>query len=227
MQIRLKVTKKRLIEKSLLFVEINDLCLFNSGIFKPLIKNDMSKAQELVISQTVVKEQKRLFNFIRKRVSSQLDAEDILQDVFFQLARVSGEFNNIEKISAWLFQVARNKITDLYRKKKSIPFSQIGTAEQEDSEFSNSFESSILDFKALPDELLERENLAELIKNCLKELPEDQRKVFEMHEYEGLSFKEISAELGESVNTLISRKRYAVVQLRKKLIHEYEQLKSA
>ncbi len=92
----------------------------------------MANANEVVISRTVEKERNRLFNFIRKRVKSTLDAEDILQDVFYQLVRVSEEVNTIEKMSAWLFQVARNRITDLYRKKKSYTFSDMRSVDDDD-----------------------------------------------------------------------------------------------
>lgn len=175
------------------------------------------------ISQTVEKEQGRLFNFIRKRVKSTVDAEDILQDVFYQFVRVSEEVNAIEKASAWLFQVARNKITDLYRKKKSTSFTQLNTRNDGEEESLN-FEDYIPDLKDLPDALLTREMVWEVLDEGLSEIPQEQRDVFMMHEFDDLSFNEISELTGEQVNTLISRKRYAIVYLRKKLGDLYNEV---
>ena len=183
----------------------------------------MSTVSQLAISQTVLKEQNKLFNFIRKRVNSTLDAEDILQDVFFQLARVSDEINNIEKLSAWLFQVARNKITDLYRKKKSVPFSQINSGVS-DEEGTLEFDTFIPDLNDLPDEMLNRERVWEVLEEGLTEIPKEQREVFTMHEFDDMSFKEISEKTGDTINTLISRKRYAVLHLRKKLKEVYDEI---
>ena len=183
----------------------------------------MSTANEIVISKTVAKEQSRLFNFIRKRVKSTLDAEDILQDVFYQLVRVSEDVNTIEKMSAWLFQVARNRITDLYRKKKSLNFSDMNNVATDD-EGSLQFEAYIPDLNDLPDALLTREMVWEVLEEGLTEIPEAQRDVFTMHEFDDLSFKEIAELTGETVNTLISRKRYAILYLRKKLSELYNEI---
>lgn len=182
----------------------------------------MSGANEIVISKTVVKERNRLFNFIRKRVNSNLDAEDILQDVFYQLVRVSDDINTIEKMSAWLFQVARNRITDLYRKKKSTNFSDINPVVSDEG--SLLFETYIPDLEDLPDALLTREMVWEVLEEGLSELPEAQRDVFNMHEFDDLSFKQISEITGETVNTLISRKRYAILHLRRKLSELYNEI---
>lgn len=183
----------------------------------------MANANEIVISKTVEKEQNRLFNFIRKRVKSTLDAEDILQDVFYQLVRVSEEVNTIEKMSAWLFQVARNRITDLYRKKKSYTFSDMGGSDDEE-EGSLQFEDYIPDLTDMPDALLTREMVWEVLEEGLAELPEEQRLVFNLHEFEEVPFKEMAEQLGETVNTLISRKRYAILHLRKKLATLYTEI---
>jgi len=183
----------------------------------------MANANEIVISKTVAAERNRLFNFIRKRVKSTLDAEDILQDVFYQLVRVSEEVNTIEKMSAWLFQVARNRITDLYRKKKSFTFSDMGTT-ADDEEGSLQFEDYIPDLTDLPDALLTREMVWEVLEEGLAELPEEQRLVFNLHEFEDVPFKEMAEQLGETVNTLISRKRYAILHLRKKLADLYTEI---
>jgi RNA polymerase sigma factor (sigma-70 family) len=183
----------------------------------------MANANEIVISKTVEKEQNRLFNFIRKRVKSTLDAEDILQDVFYQLVRVSEEVNTIEKMNAWLFQVARNRITDLYRKKKSYTFSDMGGSDDEE-EGSLQFEDYIPDLTDMPDALLTREMVWEVLEEGLAELPEEQRLVFNLHEFEEVPFKEMAEQLGETVNTLISRKRYAILHLRKKLATLYTEI---
>lgn len=175
------------------------------------------------ITQTVKQERGRLLNFIRKRVKSTLDAEDILQDVFYQFVRVSGEVETIEKASAWLFQVARNKITDLYRKKKTVSFSQFDTG-ADDEEGSLNFEDYIPDLTDLPDAVLTREMVWEVLDEGLSELPEEQRDVFKMHEFEEMSFNEIAELTGEGVNTLISRKRYAILHLRKKLGALYDEI---
>lgn len=184
----------------------------------------MSPANEAVISKTVKKERNRLFNFIRKRVNSNLDAEDILQDVFYQLVRVSDDINTIEKMSAWLFKVARNRITDLYRKKKSYTFSDMQLANDGLDEESLSFEAYIPDLNDLPDALFTREMVWDVLEEGLNELPEAQRLVFTKHEFDDLSFKEIAAQTGETVNTLISRKRYAILHLRKKLNELYNEI---
>ena len=183
----------------------------------------MSTATEIVISKTVAKERNRLFNFIRKRVKSTLDAEDILQDVFYQLVRVAEDVNTIEKMSAWLFQVARNRITDLYRKKKSLSFSDMNNVTT-DGEESLQFEAYIPDLNDLPDALLTREMVWEVLEEGLSEIPVEQRDVFTMHEFDDLSFKEMSELTGLTVNTLISRKRYAILYLRKKLSELYNEI---
>jgi RNA polymerase sigma factor (sigma-70 family) len=191
--------------------------------YKPQIIHEMSAAQKLEIGKTFEEESKRLFNFIRKRVKSDSDAEDILQDVFYQLVRVSDDATTIQKISAWLFQVARNRITDSYRKKSSLNFSEISKVKDED-EGSIHFEDYIPDMNDLPDSVLTREMVWELLEESLGEIPVEQREVFEMHEFEGMSFKEISEVTGEQVNTLISRKRYAILYLREKLNDLYNEI---
>lgn len=189
----------------------------------------MSTAKEVAlvrpdITQTVKQERNRLFNFIRKRVKSTLDAEDILQDVFYQFVRVSEEVETIEKASAWLFQVARNKITDLYRKKKTVNFSQFDAGSDED-EGSLNFEDYIPDLTDLPDAVLTREMVWEVLDEGLSEIPAEQRDVFRMHEFEEMSFNEIAELTGEGVNTLISRKRYAILHLRQKLAELYNEIR--
>ena len=183
----------------------------------------MSPAKQIEITKTVKKERKRLFNFIRSRVKTNVEAEDILQDVFYQLVRVSEDVNTIEKISSWLFQVARNKITDSYRKKSNLNFSDMGYSSGEDENVIM-FEDIIPDLEDLPDAVLTREMVWEVLDEGLSELPEEQREVFNMHEFDGLSFKEISEITGDQVNTLLSRKRYAIVHLRAKLGNLYKEI---
>lgn len=188
----------------------------------------MTAAKELTsmrpdIAETVKRERSRLFNFIRKRVKSTLDAEDILQDVFYQFVRVSEEVETIERAGSWLFQVARNRITDLYRKKKTANFSQFD-ALSDDEEGSLNFEDYIPDLADLPDAVLTREMVWEVLEEGLSEIPEEQREVFRMHEFEDLSFNEISELTGVTVNTLISRKRYAILHLREKLNDLYNEI---
>lgn len=183
----------------------------------------MELSQQITVSDVVRKEGNRLFNFIRKRVKSTLDAEDILQDVYFQLAKISNEINTIEKMSSWLFMIARNKITDNYRKKKSLNFSEMNTA-YSDEEGTMYFEDFISDGSDLQDQLMTRDGMWNDLAEALDELPESQREVFELHEFEGLSFKEISEKTGIQVNTLLSRKRYATMHLRERLNKVYNEI---
>lgn len=182
----------------------------------------MQLTPQVTVSDVIVQEGGRLFNFIKKRVKSTLDAEDILQDVYFQLAKISSDINSIEKMSAWLFHIARNKITDNYRKKKNVNFSELSRVGSEDE--SISFEDFISDTKDAQDQLITRERVWIEVEEALNELPEEQSAVFKMHEFEGLSFKEIADKTGEQVNTLLSRKRYATVHLRNKLGDLYQEI---
>ncbi len=165
----------------------------------------------------------RLKGFISKRVNSTEDAEDILQDVFYQLAEADQLMKPIEQISAWLYTVARNKITDLYRKKKPIPLAAVYTDDEEEDML---FEIS--DLLTNEDNSPETEYLKSLVwvelEKALAELPEEQRMVFELNELEGMPFKEIAQLTGETENTLISRKRYAVLHLRERLSDLYNEL---
>jgi len=183
----------------------------------------MQLSPQITVSDVVLKEGNRLFNFIRKRVKSNLDAEDILQDVYYQLAKISNEINSIEKMSAWLFQIARNKITDNYRKKKNVNFSDLAK-QGNDEEGTMFFEDLISDDGDLQDDLLTRDLVWDVLEEGLEELPTEQREVFEMHEFEGMSFKEISEATGVQVNTLLSRKRYATIHLRSRLNNVYNEI---
>ncbi len=179
------------------------------------IQLNMSQREQ--IEKTVQKEKSRLFNFIRKSVSSIEDAEDILQDVFYQLAAGYETIQSVDKISSWLFTVARNKITDRFRKKKTEPVDMKQLKyDFEDGEILK-LEDILPDFSDSPEENYMRSMIMEEIYEALDELPEAQREVFIMNEFEGKTFKEIAEETNVPFNTLISRKRYAVLYLRDRL----------
>ncbi len=172
------------------------------------------------LQSTVVKEQRRLLDFIRRRVRTDEDAEDILQDVFYELAASDNDASPIEQLTSWLFTVARNKIVDWYRKRKPDPL----PADRAGTEEGLSFADLLGDPRQDPDAVLTRSLLWSEFADALDELPENQRDVFVMHELEGKSFKEIAELTGEPVNTLISRKRYAVLFLREQLRELYQEL---
>ena len=174
------------------------------------------------IPEIVKKYGDRLRGFIRKRVRSIDDADDILQEVFYQLAETERLMKPIDQMAAWLYTVARNRITDSYRKKKTESLPEI--ASDDDEEFINDLGSLLFDNGSTPETELLRSMVWTELDKALNELPPDQREVFEMNELEGISFKEISDLTGEAVNTLISRKRYAVLHLRERLQTIYDEL---
>jgi RNA polymerase sigma factor (sigma-70 family) len=176
--------------------------------------------QDRQISEVVVEQRGRLRNFIRRRVPDPSDAEDIVQEVFYELVEANRLLMPIEHVTGWLFRVARNRITDLFRKKKPETFSG-AAVEDEDGELLQ-FEDLLPSPDAGPEALYFRNVLLDELEFALGDLPVEQREVFVAHELEGRSFKELSAESGVSVNTLLSRKRYAVLHLRERLqsIHD-------
>lgn len=179
--------------------------------------------QKQNISEIVQNYSSRLKGFIRKRVHLTEDAEDILQDVFYQLAEADVLLKPIEHISAWLYKVASNRINDLYRVKKPEPLSNFLFDNQED-DMVTEIEELLSDVENTPEtEYLQSLFWVELEK-ALKELPPEQQIVFELHELKGIPFKEIAEITGETVNTLISRKRYAVLHLRERLQIIYNEL---
>lgn len=182
----------------------------------------MAAEQNERIQETVRQERKRLLHFIRKRVNNVADAEDILQDVFYQFTEYSRLGSQIDSITAWLFTVTRNKITDWFRKKRESSFSE--HTREIDGEETLFLSEVVADPGALSDAPMTRKVIAEAIMEAIDELPEEQRFVFLQHEIEGKSFKELSAETGISVNTLLSRKRYAVLHLRERLAELYKEL---
>jgi len=187
----------------------------------------MALEQDQRISEVVEREQSRLLRFIRGRVPDPRDAEDILQDVFFKLVEANRLLMPIEHVTGWLFQVARNGITDLFRKKKPETFSAKPVDLQEDDDELLRLEDLLPSPEAGPEALYARNLLLEELESALDELPDEQRDVFVAHEFEGRSFKEMVAETGLSMNTLLSRKRYAVLHLRERLQSIYDEFRKA
>jgi RNA polymerase sigma factor (sigma-70 family) len=165
------------------------------------------------IAEIFRREQGRLRRFVRSRVADEGDAEDILQDVFYELVEASWLMKPVEQAGAWLFRVARNRIIDFFRKKKPVRL---------DDDLS--LEEMLPSPDAGPDAAFARSLLWEELEDALSELPDEQREVFIAHEIDGRSFKELAAETGVSVNTLLSRKRYAVLHLRERLKEIYEEI---
>jgi RNA polymerase sigma factor (sigma-70 family) len=178
----------------------------------------MAIEQDGRISEVVRREQSRLRDFIRRRVPDPRDAEDVLQDVFYKLVEANRLLMPIEHVTGWLFRVARNRITDLFRKKRPESFSDI----IEDDELLP-LEDLLPSPDAGPEALYARGVLLDELALAIEELPEEQREVFVAHELEGRSFKEIASETGVNVNTLLSRKRYAVLHLRERLQVIYDE----
>ncbi|MFZ0454248.1 MAG: sigma-70 family RNA polymerase sigma factor [Ignavibacteriaceae bacterium] len=174
-------------------------------------------SQTKIIESTLKKESGRLFNFIKRYVPSKEDAEDILQDVFYQFIAGFEEIIMIDRISGWLFKSARNKIIDKSRKKKPENFSKFETANDDDGSEYFSFAELLPSLDFTPEDLFLRDEFNEKLKEALDELPVTQKNIFIMNEVDGFTFKEISEITGLNVNTLLSRKHYAVNQLRKKI----------
>jgi RNA polymerase sigma factor (sigma-70 family) len=172
------------------------------------------------IADVVEREQSRLGNFIRRRVPDPRDAEDILQEVFYELVEANRLLMPIDHVTGWLFRVARNRIVDFFRKKKPERFSDTPVAGDDDELLQ--LEDLLPSPDAGPDALYARHALLEELELAIHELPQEQREVFVGHELEGRSFKEMAAETGVSMNTLLSRKRYAVRHLRERLQDIYD-----
>jgi RNA polymerase sigma factor (sigma-70 family) len=185
----------------------------------------MTDEQNRRITETVEREQSRLRNFIRKRILDEGEAEDILQEVFYEFVQAYRLMKPIEQAGAWLFRVARNRIIDRFRKRRPAVAPSLGSAEEEGEVFP--WEELLPSPDAGPEAAFAREILMNEIDAALDELPEEQREVFVAHELEGRSFNELSAATGLSVNTLLSRKHYAVVFLRRRLRDIYEEFKKA
>ncbi len=178
--------------------------------------------QDRRISEIVAAERSRLLGFIRRRVPDSADIEDLVQEVFSELVEANRLLMPIEHVTGWLFRVARNRITDLFRKKRPEAFSD-AAVEDEDGELL-AIEDLLPSPEAGPEALYARRVLLDELALALDELPDEQRDVFVAHELEGRSFKELAAESGVNVNTLLSRKRYAVLHLRERLQTFYDEL---
>lgn len=180
----------------------------------------MAREQDQRISDVVQREQARLRHFIRRRVADPRDAEDILQDVFSALVEANRLLMPIDHVTGWLFRVARNRIIDLFRKKRTERLDASAVVD-ENGELLQ-LEDLLPAPDAGPEAIYIRSVLLATLEFAVEELPEDQRAVFVAHEVEGRSFKEIAAETGVSINTLLSRKRYAVLRLRERLQRIYD-----
>jgi RNA polymerase sigma factor (sigma-70 family) len=183
----------------------------------------MAIEQDQRISDIVEREQSRLRNFIRRRVPDPRDVEDILQEVFYELVEANRLLMPIEHVTGWLFRVARNRITDLFRKKRPESFSDAAVVSEDEEPFY--IEDLLPSPDAGPEALYVRNVLLNEIELAIDELPQEQREAFVAHELEGRSFKEISAETGISVNTVLSRKRYAILHLRGQLQRIYDEFR--
>lgn len=180
----------------------------------------MADPPKRTIISTVKQYGNRLSRFIRGQVRTDEDAEDILQDVWYQLSRVV-DLDAIESISGWLFQVARNRITDSYRKKKEDPLTDWETTDEEGDV---SFREILLSDPKTPEDQFFKEIFWEELMAALDELPENQRSVFIQNELDDKTLQEIADESGENLKTIISRKRYAIQHLRKRLQSLYDEL---
>jgi RNA polymerase sigma factor (sigma-70 family) len=174
----------------------------------------MDFEQNQRISEVVGREQTRLRDFIRRRVPDARDAEDVLRDVFQKLVEANRLLMPIDHVTGWLFRVARNRITDLFRKKKPESF----------DEGELTLEELLPSPEGGPDALYVRNLFLEELEDALDELPKEQREVFVAHELEGRTFKEIAGDSGVNINTLLSRKRYAVLHLRERLQSIYDEI---
>jgi RNA polymerase sigma factor (sigma-70 family) len=178
--------------------------------------------QDRQISEIVTKQRSRLRSFIRRRVPDPADAEDIVQEVFYELVEANRLLMPIEHVTSWLFTVARNRITDLFRKKKPENFSD--AAVEDEAGKLLRIEDMLPSAEAGPEAAYFRNALLDELELAIDELPDEQREVFVAHEIEGRNFKEIAAETGVNLNTLLSRKRYAVLHLRERLQDIYDEL---
>ena len=175
------------------------------------------------IAEVIQRERRRLFHFIRTRVDDEGDAEDILQDVFFELIEAYRLMKPVEQAGAWLYRVARNRIIDRFRKRRPEAHGEVSLNAGEGTLL---LEELLPSPEAGPEAIYARRVLLEEIKAALEELPEEQRDVFVAHEMDGRSFKQLAEETGLSINTLLSRKHYAILHLRRRLQAIYEEFTS-
>ena len=184
----------------------------------------MTAAEKKHIEELVKKEEGRLLGFIRKRVGHEEDARDIAQDVFYQLTVGFDDIRSVTSTTSWLFTVASNRITDYFRKSKPELLSDRVVAQQNEMDGPLMLEDILPSLTRSPEDEYMRGVVWETIEACLDRLPDAQREVFVMNEFEDMSFKEISSVTGEGINTLLSRKRYAVTYLREQLRELYTQI---
>jgi RNA polymerase sigma factor (sigma-70 family) len=190
----------------------------------PLNSDPITK-QDSEITETVLRERKKLGSFILRRVSDQSEADDILQDVFYEFMQAYHLPSPIEQASAWLFRVARNRIIDRFRKKKEQSLYAMDGASDAADECDSEYRLDLLlpASEEGPEALYARSELIKELQIALDELPENQRDVFIAHELEGISFKQMSLQSGVAINTLLARKRYAVLYLRTRLQSIYDE----
>ena len=184
----------------------------------------MTAEESRYIEQVTSRESGRLLNYIRQHVRNREDAEDILQEVLFQFLKGFSDIRSTERISSWLFTVTRNKITDYFRKKRTVPLSDRQVMGKEEDGAPLMLEDILPSLTRNPEDEMMREWIWNAVDQALDEMPGEQRDVFIWNEFEDRSFKQIAEMTGEGVNTLLSRKRYAILFLRKKLKELYDQL---
>lgn len=184
----------------------------------------MTAAERAYMNEVVKEEQGRLLGFIRKRVGDEEDARDILQDVLYQFTAGFDDIRSVSSVTSWLFAVARNRITDYFRKSRPDRLSDRVVRGSDAAEEPLMLEDILPSLTRNPEDEYMRGVIWETIEDCLDRLPEKQRDVFIMNEFEDMSFKEISEITGDGINTLLSRKRYAVIYLREQLKELYKQI---
>jgi len=187
------------------------------------LSNQWMTEQDQRISEAIARDEPRLRNFIRRRVADASEAEDILQDVFYELVEAYRMMKPVEQVTAWMFRVARNRIIDLFRR-KTREAARTETEMSTDGE-AQSLEELLPSPEGGPDSIYARKVLVDELEDALEELPEEQREVFIGHELLGYSFKEMAEQTGVGVNTLLSRKHYAVKHLRERLQDIYDEFK--
>lgn len=185
----------------------------------------MAREQDRQVTEVVSREESRLRSFIRRRVPEAADAEDVLQEVFHELVEANRLLVPIEHVTGWLFRVARNRITDLFRRKRPGRFDAVAVESDEGERLG--IDDLLPSREAGPEARYARSVLLEALEEAIEELPDDQREVFVEHEIEGRSFKDMAEESGVSINTLLSRKRYAVLRLRERLRDVYDAFREA
>ncbi len=185
----------------------------------------MAREQDRQVTEVVNREESRLRSFIRRRVPEAADAEDVLQEVFHELVEANRLLVPIEHVTGWLFRVARNRITDLFRRKRPERLDDVAGTNDEGERLR--IDDLLPSRDAGPEARFARSVLLEALEEAIEELPDDQREVFVSHEIEGRSFKEMAEQSGVGVNTLLSRKRYAVLRLRERLKDVYDAFREA